>query len=445
MIFNLAWRNIWRNPKRTSLTLFASAFATAVMVFFVALQHSSYDTSIATTLRLGAGHLQVQAEGYQDTPRLQWVVTGSSELEAQLQSIPGIVAVTSRVEAFGLLASEQRTFGVQLLGVDPDKEAKLFSIAQVVRRGSWLVNEKLSEGDVNSRIWDSGARVSGERSSPAVGVVIGKLLAENLQVDLGQELAVLGQAYDGSVVADVLIVQGIFDSGVKDLDRSVAYLRKSDLQEMFALGDGVHRVVIWSGNFADARGLAKVIATKVRKDLNGSYCLKDGRECDLSVISWQALVPGIERAIELDKTSAWLFYCSLVLIVGLSVLNSYLMVILERTGEFGLMLALGMNQRRVFSFVFAESVILSSLGAILGIVLGVLVVGYFNRYGFEIPGADEIAARWNMPSVVFPRVSSAALLQGPLLVFSVSLLASLLPLGRLLVMNPVQALRSLHG
>ena len=195
---NMAWRNIWRHKRRTWLTATAMIFSNVLLVFMIALQFGSYDMMIDNTLRAFSGHLQVQADGYQDNPRLRTSIAGIGALSDELRRALPQASVAGRAAAFALASSDQRSFGIQLVGVQPQSEPAVSTLPGLVSRGRYL----------------SGA------NTPEI--VIGSVMARNLKVGVGDEITLLGSGRDGSFAAGIVSVAGIFESGSADLDRSMA-------------------------------------------------------------------------------------------------------------------------------------------------------------------------------------------------------------------------------
>jgi putative ABC transport system permease protein len=152
-------------------------------------------------------------------------------------------------------------------------------------------------------------------------------------------------------------------------------------------------------------------------------------------------VPGLQHAVELDRMSNWIFYAILILVVALSLMNTFLMAVLERTREFGVLLSLGMAPRRLMRLVLSESALLTLLGVTLGIGLGAAITAYFQTHGLEVPGA-EMFARWGLPSRLAPKLSWESALAGPMLVFLVTVATATLPVLKIRKLNAVVALRA---
>lgn len=402
----MAWRNLWRHKRRTWLTAMAMIFSNVLLIFMISLQFGSYEMMINNTLQAFSGHIQVQRVGYNDNPKLRNSIPAVVTLADRLrQAVPNI-AVTARGSAFALASSEQRSLGIQIIGVQPQFEPDVSTFPGLVTQGSFLQEPDAAE------------------------IVIGAVLARNLKASVGDELTLLGSGRDGSFAAGVVTIRGIFDSGSADIDRSLAEVPLAYFQETFAMQDHGHSIAV------AANGLENVAAVQagvesVIKDMDG-----------LTVLDWDRLHPGLKQAIQADLSSAWFMYGVLIILVAFSVLNTQLMSVLERTREFGVISALGIKPRKLASLVMLETALMASLGLLIGLVLGWMVAVYFNSVGFSYPGMEEMAGKFNLPDRMYPSVTFFSMLLGPSVVFLFSLLAAIYPSARLFQLQPVEAMRA---
>lgn len=402
----LAWRNLWRHPRRTWLTLGAMVFSNVLLVFMISLQFGMYGLMIENTLKVYTGSLQVQARGYKDEGKMRQVVPKVSELAERLRAELELSSVSARGVAFALASSEERSFGMQIVGVDPNHEPLVASIPGLVADGRYL-----EDGD-------------------AEAIVIGKVMARNLRAGLGDELTLLGSGLDGSFAAAVVSIVGIFDSGVADFDRSIAYIPLAFFQDVFFMEGAGHQVVVAADALSAVPGLVAAAESILPDD--GSLAVHD----------WDALQPGLRQAIQADIGSSFFIYAILVILVAFSVLNTQLMSVLERTREFGIVMALGVSPGRMGQLVFIETGIMAAMGLIGGAIAGAVVTYWFTVYGFSYPGMEEMAQEFNLPAKVFPEVSPASALIGPAAVFLFSMLAACYPAFRLHWLQPVEAMRA---
>lgn len=400
----MALRNIWRNPRRTALTLGAIAFACLVLVFMLSFQFGCYEAMINTSVKISTGHLQVQAEGYLKDREIQQAIASPSELARILDSTPGIEAWTIRSNAFALVSSARRTTGVLISAIDPEKEKRVSTMAALVRKGTFL-----------------------DKNKP-YGTLLGERLARNLGVTTGDELTLLGQGKDGSVAASVMTVQGIFESGVEDMDRNVLLMNLADFNDVFTMDGAAHLAVITVSSL-------KTVST-VKKNLSKRLNAID----HLRVYDWMEILPGLLQSIQMDLVSGSIMYLILVIVVAFSIFNTFLMSIFERTREFGVMMAFGTTPGRLMRLVMLESAAITVFGIVLGMILGSLVTLYYQRHGIYIEGTADILRQYGIPERLYPRLSLLTLMAGPALVFVITFVSSVIPALRIRRMKPVEAM-----
>lgn len=411
----MAWRNIWRNPRRTLLTVAAIAFACVLLVFMLSFQLGSYDTMINASVKIHTGHLQIQAEGYDDSHDMRDVIPDPAAVGRILDGIPAVKAYTYRATAFALAASQNRACGVVVEGIDPVREAGVSTLADIIRQGRYL-----------------GADDSPADDAPA-GALVGQLLARNLDLAVGDEVTILGQGRDGSVAATVLRVQGLYASGIEAFDRRSIQIPLPVFQQVFSMEGAVHKVVVLARSLADVPQIASALAPRL-KTLSTSR--------PLVVLDWKALTPGLDQAIKMDLVSGSIFYLILIMVVAFSILNTFLMAIFERTHEFGVMMAMGTRPGRLSRLVLMESIGMTLVGVVSGIVLGMAITAYFMVHGIDMgASANEIMRQFGIPSRFYPQLSLVSATAGPAAVFLITLMAALYPALKIRRLTPVAAMR----
>ncbi len=405
IILRLAWRNLWRHARRTWLTVGAMVFSNMLLVFMISLQFGMYGLMIDNTLRVFTGHLQVQAPGYKDEQKMRQVVPAVSDLAGRLRAELANDRIAARGWAFGLASSEVRSYGIGIYGVEPDFEPRVSNIPGLVSQGRYLGDPHAQE------------------------IVVGAVLARNLRATVGDELTLLGSGLDGSFAAAVLNIVGIFESGIPDIDRNIAEMPLGAFQDVFYMEGAGHQVVVFGESLREVPDL--------RERVRSLLPVGDA----LVVHDWDALQPGLKQAIQADISSAFFMYGVLVILVAFSVLNTQLMSVLERTHEFGVSMALGLTPGRLGRLIMLETAMMGLLGLTLGAVAGALVTTWFTVNGLSIPGMDEMAAQFNLPARVYPRVSLLTMFIGPAVVFLFTLLAAVYPALRLHRLRIVDAMR----
>ena len=405
----MAWRNIWRNPRRTILTICAIAFASLLLVFMLSFQFGSYETMINTSVKIHTGHLQIQADAYQAKKSMRLVVPNPVKIAGILDAMPNIEAYTFRGQAFSLISSNERTYGGVVTGIDPDHEAGVSRLKSLIRQGEFL-----SSDDMNQAL-------------------VGKLLAKNLRVKIGDELTVMGQGRDGSIAATVVKVKGIYSSGIDEFDRASIHIPLKTFQEVYTMQGAVHEVVVIADSLRNLDTLKRTIKANL-----SSLNLKK----PLTVLDWNELMPGLRQSIEMDLISGLIFYLLLVLVVAFSILNTFLMAIFERTREFGVLMAIGTTPGRLTKVLLIESMSMTFVGIVAGIIVGSMITVYFQSHGIEISGASELLSQFGITGRMYPKLSLLSAVSGPLAVLIITFFAALYPALKVRRMRPVEAMRA---
>lgn len=381
-------------------------FSNVLLVFLISLQFGMYGLMVDNSLKAFTGHMQVQAPGFLDEEKMRLTVPRISSLAQTIREQLPSELVTARAQAFVLASSDDRSYGIAVIGVEPDFEPLVSSIPGLVSEGRYLLTE-----DTDT-------------------IVIGALLAKNLRVAVGDEVTLLGSGLDGSFAAAVVNVAGIFDTGIAEVDRSFAQLNLPFFQEMFFMRGTGHRIVINAPVIDEAEALKDRV----------EFMLKD--RGDLVVLDWDRLEPGLQQAIKADLSSSFFMYGMLAILVAFSVLNTQLMSVLERTREFGIVTALGLKPGRLARLVLLETAMMGLLGAVLGAIAGAGVTYWFAVNGVTFPGMEEMGAQFNLPARMHPQVGWLSVLLGPSVVFVSTMLAAVYPALRLLWVEPVEAMRA---
>lgn len=304
-----------------------------------------------------------------------------------------------------MLANDERTFAAAVMGIDPDNEGQVTTLTGKVTTGRTLVAE-----DTNA-------------------IVLGDGLARNLKVGLGDPVTLLGSGTDGSVAADVLTIVGIFKSGVPELDRQIAQIPLERFKETFLMEGAAHIVLVRSLELPaveDAEQELVAIADKY----------------GLTYLNWQELRPEVQQMINIDFSTAVMMYATLIVVVVFIILNTLYMSVLERTREFGVLMAVGMKPHQIGRMVWMEMIFLTAVGAGIGILLGMILTGVFENIGIaiEMEGTEEIYAQWGLPSRFYPEMTVGRVLAGPGAMFGLIALLGIIPYRRVMSLKPVKAM-----
>lgn len=401
----LAWRNVWRNPRRSVLTMLAVVFAAALLVFMLSFQFGAYEDMINASVRLNTGHLQVLAPGYNDKPEIRRVLANPGPILERVRRSSGVAGASARSEAFVLAAGPTRTRGAMVIGVDPAAEGAVSTLPEQIRSGRYL------------KTGDTGA------------AVVGALLAKRLRVAVGGDITLLGQGRDGSVAATVARVVGIYRTGIDELDRTTLQITLSDFDAVFSMRGAVHRVVITATDLAAARTLERTLRAA---KLPGSP----------DVLGWEDLMPGLKQSIELDLVSGLIMYLILIVVVAFSILNTFFMAIFERTREFGVMMAIGTRPGRLVKLMLMESMAMTLVGIVSGMALGAALTVFFSHYGIGLGESADLLTQYGISNRLYPRLSWVSLVTGPGIVLIITAVTALIPALKIPRLKPVAAMRA---
>lgn len=404
-LVRIAWRNLWRNRRRTALALTAIGLSVALVLLYDGVLRWEGDYLRQTITGPMLGHVQVHAPEWRRNRAMDRTIRDLPGVLAALTRDPDVAVVNPRVYGPALAAAGQEGFAVVVLGLDVHGES---------RPGGLLAG--------------TAASAAGRR------VLIGRAVAAQMQIDAGAEIAIVGQGVDGSLANDLYTVAAVIDTPVDFVNRHAVVMALDEAQALFAMPDEAHELVIHARDPARAAGLAA--------RLNGSASIHGGEALD-----WQTLAPSMVDLIELVEV-AWAFVLVLVLVAAAAgVANTMLMATFERTHEFGMLLALGAAPWRLIQMIVLEAVSLGAIGSAIGATAGGLLVAWAHENGIDYAtwtggGPTEISAfgvSWSL--VVYPRLEWIDVSRVVTAVMATSIVASIWPAARAVRLQPARALR----
>jgi ABC-type lipoprotein release transport system permease subunit len=402
VLLKLAWRNIWRNRRRTIISVLALALGVMAIVSMHSLLEVAYAQMIRGITTGLIGHAQVHGRGYQNSPEMTTLVPDPLTIEARLkQAVPG-AQTERRVVGAGLAGSGETSTAVLVMGIEPG----------IPSTDALL---KIEQGQ-------------GLAAAPAHGAVIGSGLARELRLSPGGEMVLVGQAADGSLANDRYTVVGVADAGSSDANQTAVFLHLADAQSFFALNQGVHQVIVRLPT--DQEDLSHPVSL-----LRGALDLSA-----LEVLPWTEILPELKGAIDAKRRNMRLVDAIIFLIVSLGILNTMTMSTFERTREFGVMASLGTRGRRVLAMVFLEALLQGLIGLLLGVALawGLLhAVGTVDYTGLTA-NTDILGVRLD---VVRLAVNAGAVAEAGVVTLLTMLAGALVPALRASRLKPVDATR----
>ena len=405
----MAWRNLWRVPRRTWLTAGGVAFAILLIVFMRSIQIGALDTMLEAGTAQLTGHAQMQHPDYLEDPRMRTTIEGLAALTETLAGHPDVQAVAPRGMGFGLVSEDsgERSFGGQIVGIDPAVEF------------ATLARKALPGGRPLERVGEA---------------FMGSKLARNLGVAPGDDIIVLGTGKEGNVAAMAVTLVGLFESGIPDLDRGFLMVHFDDFAEAFGLKDEAHAIAVLTGGPQDARAFAADLATRIAP-LDGNPVMRP----------WQELMPELEQTVVGEVGGSALFALFLVVIVTFVVVSTFVMTVFERTAEFGMLKAIGMPPAAIFRMVQLEGLWMSLIGVALGLVSSLTIVYVIAIEGIPMSAFgdfDDMMDRFFMPDVMMPVFDSAGALAMTATMVAAVQVAAAIPARRIWRLNAIEALRA---
>jgi putative ABC transport system permease protein len=364
LLVKISWRNLWRNPRGTLLTALALGLGLALLLISLGLLDGGHEQTIADGVRFGPGHVVIQAKGYQDSnsdelllpARVVSAIEGFLQTGAMKQVVRG---VSPRLLATGLLSSSANASGVRIMGVVPQDERAVSLIPQRMVAGTYLSNDRISS------------------------VVIGADLARKLEVKIGSKVVLMTQALrppgteakNGAgeeMQSTLLRVSGIFRTGLQAVDANIIQVPLPAAQTLLGVTDGqVTQVAL----LLEQEGDSPLVARALRKQLTGA---------PVEVLTWRESIPMLAQILGLDHAFNYIMNGVILAMVGLGILNTILMRVLERRYEFGVCKALGLRPRQLAVMVVGESLALTTISLALGLALGLSVHHYFATSGLDL-------------------------------------------------------------
>lgn len=430
----LALRGLWRHKVRTAITLAAVSFGHCLGLVFVTVNDGGHEQMVELGVRQGrAGHVVVQAKGYQQTQSVERVVANPARVETEIHKALPDVKVAPRVFGGGLARTAADSVGVFFSGVDPPVERTVNLMAKRMVRGVYLGASPAAITAAEKREKKPGAlwcaRPPGPGDPPRTPVVVGALLAKTLNLDLCSSLVLDAQGM-GTRESMKLQVVGIFRYGSTDLDGSFVSLRLPDAQRMLHLGQSVHQVAIFAKSLHETERTRAAVAAAVT-------------DPSLVVLPWDKAMPELAEFIWLDKGSGYVFLIIVYLIIGIGILNTILMSVMERTREFGVMRAIGASPWRVVWLVIGEGALIGLLGVIIGTVTGMPIVHYLETTGIDLSQMSEGAMEMGgmVMTVMKGKLYASSAIWASVGIFGMAVAAAIYPAIRA---AKVQVLRAIH-
>lgn len=405
LLLKLAWRNIWRNKRRSILTLCAIVFATFASVAMRGIQLGTYELNISNAVNMFSGYMQIQKKGYQQNPSLNKNFRYNKNIKETIESVPGVISYAPRVYTDGLISFKDNSLGAAIFGVDPLREKSTTTFLNRINEGIFFETPDTYE------------------------IVLGTKLLQNLKAKIGDDIVILAQGYDGSLGNLKFKIIGTVKMGMQEFDASTAFIGLETAQELAAMYGRIHSVAL---KVDDMNNIATIRA-KLTQKLNDK---------NLAVLSWEEVMSDFKQSIELDNVSGIFMLLILIVIVAFGILNTVLMSVTERFNEFGVTLSIGMPQMKLVLLVLIETIFLTLIGVVIGDIIGWVINHIIILNPIEFTGElGKIYEEYGF----LPRMESSntptIFINTTLTILIVSILSALYPAYKTYKLEPLKGIR----
>jgi ABC-type lipoprotein release transport system permease subunit len=405
LTLKIAWRNIWRNKRRSLLVIAAIVSGLWGMVYMIAISEGMNQEMVDTAIESGIGHIQIHRAGFLDNMDVTKNIRDTDYFIKKIQGTPHLKAYARRIKVMGLVSSPESSSGVLIWGIDAAREPTVSAVKTYLKDGKFLGGE------------------SGE-------IYIGKALAEKLKVGVDDKIVLMAQGLSPDIGSAAFRIKGVFASSSPEFDKFNIYINLADAQELLSMGSRVSEIVIMADSRDSVDGLAEVLRGKLT--VSG-----------LEVLTWQQLTPLIVEMINMFKSFNYIIYIIVVLAMAFGIINTILMSVLERTREIGILMAIGTKRRRVFSEVMWEGFFLGIVGLTVGWTVNLLFYAIVSRTGIDLSmWADSLKYMGGIGTTLYPLITLESAVKSTISVLAATQLSALYPAIKIMRLSPVKAIRS---
>jgi len=403
MIFSISWRNIWRNKVRSLVIITAIALGIFAGVLSAAFFKGMADQRIQKVINTELSYIQIHKPGFRQTSDFSNFIANANEEVTKIEGLQHVTGVSKRILVQSMVASAETAAGVMIMGVDPEMEKKVTTI-----------DKKIIEGEY----------FDGISRNP---VVVGRKLAEKLNLKVKSKVVITLQDLDNNITSGAFRVAGIFSTDNNMYDESHIFIRYDDMARLTGFPEtAAHEIAI---NIDNSENL--VLVQDEVKNIASSQ----------EVMNWKELSPEMSYLTEIMDLYMYIFIIIILLALLFGIINTMLMVVMERTKELGMLMAIGMNKRRIFSMIVLESILLSLTGGVIGILVGAFTSWYFGIHPIDLSMWAQGYQQLGYDAFVYTTLQPGLLINVAIMVIFTGVIAAIYPAYKALKNNPADALR----
>lgn len=403
MIWSVSWRNVWRSKTRSLVIISAIALGVFAGVYTIAFMLGWVNQRVDNVIKTEVSHIQLHQADYLQTNEVNDYITEVSSIKENIEKNPNVAGVSTRLIATCMISSAETGSGVQMVGIDPENEQKVTNL--------------------HTKIID-GAYFEGVKRNP---IVIGEKLAKKLKVKVRSKIVVTVTEMDGTLSGGAFRVAGIFKTANSTYDEMRAFVRMEDLQNLIKIDDNVaHEMAV----LMNENNIENEMADQLRTEYP-----------NLQIMTWTELMPEMKMLNESMSFMMYIFVVIILLALGFGIVNTMLMVILERVKELGMLMAIGMNRLRIFTMIVLETIFLSLVGGVVGIAFAVVLTIITSNTGVDLSLWAEGLSSAGFDTMVYPEIGINSVIVVTILVILTGILSSIYPARKAIKLNPAEAIR----
>jgi putative ABC transport system permease protein len=403
MLITIAWRNIWRNRKRSAILICAIAFGLWASLFSGAIMYGMLDQMVNSAISTRTADIQVHQKGFENFKEIGLTIPQGQQVLLDIGKMPGVTAASGRTVVSGMASSPTTATGVIIYGIVPGAETLISDIYQQIIQGGYF----------QSKV-----------SNP---IILGEDLAKKLEVKAGNKIVLTAQEIDGSIGQGAFRIVGIFKTVSSQFDKTTVFALRSDVNRTFNLDDMLHEIAIRTNDPSKIG----IVASEIENAFPA-----------LDISTWRELEPELAMSMDLTREMLYIFLVIVLLAMVFGITNTMLMSVIERVRELGMLISLGMKHGRIFTMITLESVFLAIIGAIVGMGLGVGTIAISAKTGIDLSFVSSGLAAFGMSQILYPFLPITEYPIMVALVILTATFAAVYPAIKAATLKPVEALKT---
>lgn len=405
MIPIFAWRNLWRNKLRSAIIIAAFTIGIFAGVFLIAFSNGMINSRVNAVIGTEMSHIQIHKPGFLENDQFSLRFVANNLLLNKIESSPHVVAVSRRIIVNSMIASAETGMGVKITGVDPVAESKVTNLHSKIFKGKYL-----SETGRNP-------------------VVISERLAQKLNVGLHNKIIITVQDENKNITGGAFRIVGIYRTENMLFDEANIYVRNSDIARLTGISvNQAHEIAVLLDKNDNTEAVTKQLSAEFP---------------NMDVKNWLQLSPDAGALVGAMNQYTYIFTIIILLALCFGIVNTMLMIIMERIRELGMLMAIGMNRARVFWMIMLETVFLSLTGGTLGLLLGWIVSNHFEKSGINLYFWKEAFGEMGFSSMIYPAIDNSVIVYTAIMVIIAGIISAIYPALKAIRLKPVEAIRSI--